>query len=85
MNPLFVDTSVMVALASGEPGHRQLSQILESATDVFASPLREAELGSALAREEVADAGRLLDGPLSYRQRRGLPPQSSPPIRATRT
>lgn len=62
MNPLFVDTSVMVALAFAEPGHRQLSKILESATDLFASPLLEAEFRSALAREEVPDADRLLDG-----------------------
>jgi predicted nucleic acid-binding protein len=58
---IFVDTSVLVALAFGEAGHRRIAEVLESATDLFASPLLEAEFRSALAREETGDTPGLLE------------------------
>lgn len=61
MTRLFVDTSVLVVLAAGEPGHRRIAEVLESATDLFASPLLEAEFRSALVREEVGNAPGLLE------------------------
>lgn len=61
MTPLFVDTSVLVALAFGEPGHGRASEVLGSATDLFASALLEAEFRSALSREGVADGVELLN------------------------
>jgi predicted nucleic acid-binding protein len=64
---LFVDSSVLVALAFGEAGHARIARTLESADDLFASPLLEAEYRSALAREGVTredadDAVELLAG-----------------------
>lgn len=61
MSRLFVDTSVLVALAFDEPGHERVAEVLESADDLFATPLLEAEFRSALAREEVVDGVGLLD------------------------
>lgn len=61
MSRLFVDTSVLVALAFEEPGHERVAEVMESADDLFASPLLEAEFRSALAREEVVDGIGLLD------------------------
>lgn len=61
MTRLFVDTSVLVALAFAEPGHRQIAEALESANDLFASPLLEAEFRSALAREEAGNELGLLE------------------------
>lgn len=67
MSRLFVDTSVLVALALGEAGHKGLARRLESAEDLFASPLLEAEYRAALVhegltREEATDAAELLAG-----------------------
>jgi predicted nucleic acid-binding protein len=62
---LFVATSVLVALAFEESDHDRIVRNLESADDLFASPLLEAEYRSALAREgltrgEADNAGELL-------------------------
>lgn len=53
MTRLFVDTSAIVALAFGEPGHERVRDLMSAAGDVFASPLLEAEFRAALAREDV--------------------------------
>jgi predicted nucleic acid-binding protein len=57
---LFVDTSVLVALAFGEPGHKRIRDLMSAAADVFASPLLEAEFRAALARERVDQDTSLL-------------------------
>jgi len=51
----YVDSSVMVALAFGEAGSGALARTLAGFDRLVASNLLEAELRSALAREDVAD------------------------------
>jgi predicted nucleic acid-binding protein len=58
---LFVDTSALVALAFGEPGHKRVRHLMSAAADVFASPLLEAEFRAALAREQVDQDTSLLE------------------------
>jgi predicted nucleic acid-binding protein len=48
----FVDSSVLVAIAFEEPGAQDLRSRLAGFGELLASPLLEAELASALAREE---------------------------------
>lgn len=56
----YVDTSCMVAIAFGEPGARRVARRLESFDALLSSNLLEAELRSALLREEApADTGLL--------------------------
>jgi len=61
MRAAYVDSSCLVAIALGEPGYKSIAADLESRDRLLASPLLEAELRSALAREKVtADASQLL-------------------------
>jgi predicted nucleic acid-binding protein len=62
MTVAYVDTSCLVAVAFGEPGAEELARRLETYDEVVSSNLLEAELRSALAREEVPDDSGLLDG-----------------------
>jgi predicted nucleic acid-binding protein len=57
---LFIDTSAVVALAFGEPGHERVRELLMTAPDVFAAPLLEAEFRAALAREGAPQETALL-------------------------
>lgn len=61
MKRLFVDTSAVVALGFGEPGHERVRDLMSAARDLFASPLLEAEFRAALAREEVAQETKLIE------------------------
>ena len=65
----FVDSSVLVAIAFEEPGAQDLRSRLAAFDELLASPLLEAELASALAREETeanaANAAHLLE-PLHF-------------------
>ena len=62
----FVDSSVLVAIAFEEPGAQDLRSRLAAFDELLASPLLEAELASALAREETeATAAHLLE-PLHF-------------------
>jgi predicted nucleic acid-binding protein len=58
---LFVDTSALVALAFQEPGYRWVGECLNSASDLFASPLLEAEFRAVLQREEAENGLELLE------------------------
>ena len=49
----YVDTSCLVAIAFGEAGSRKLATRLRSFDRLMSSNVLEAELRSALAREEV--------------------------------
>lgn len=60
MKACYVDTSYLVAIAFGEPGGGELAERLSSFDLVLSSILLEAELRSALAREEVRGADVLL-------------------------
>jgi len=77
----YVDSSCVVALAFGEPGAERLGEVLKSFEALYSSPLLEAELRSALAREKIGeDPARLLesidwvhvDRPLTAEIRRAL-------------
>ena len=59
----YIDSSCLVAIAFGEAGAARVARRLERLDRLFASNLLEAELRSALAREEVsADPAGLLSG-----------------------
>ena len=59
----YIDSSGLVAIAFGEAGAARVARRLERLDRLFASNLLEAELRSALAREEVsADPAGLLSG-----------------------
>lgn len=60
MKLAYVDTSCLVAIAFGEPGHEALAEELQSYDRLFASNLAEAELRSAFAREGVDEPAALL-------------------------
>ncbi len=62
MTVAYVDTSCLVAIAFGERGARPLARRLEEYDQIVSSNLLEAELLSALTREEAADGGDLLTG-----------------------
>jgi PIN domain-containing protein len=47
----YVDSSYLIAIAVGEPGHRDLTEKLDRYPRVFSSLLLEAELRSALSRQ----------------------------------
>ncbi len=53
MSAAYVDSSVLVAIALGEVGSEALSQRLAGFGRLYSSNLLEAELRSALAREDV--------------------------------
>jgi predicted nucleic acid-binding protein len=50
----YVDSSLLLAIAFGEPGAARLAERLDRFDDVYASNLVEAEVMSALAREAIA-------------------------------
>jgi predicted nucleic acid-binding protein len=50
----YVDSSLLLAIAFGEPGAARLTERLDRFDDLYASNLVEAEVVSALAREGVA-------------------------------
>lgn len=60
MKACYVDTSCLVAIAFDEPGAPRLAERLATFDLVLSSTLLEAELRSALAREEIQGAERLL-------------------------
>ncbi len=60
MTAAYVDTSCLVAIAFDEPGARQVARRLARFDRLVSSNLLEAELRSALLREQVAGDGRLL-------------------------
>ena len=62
MTAAYVDTSYLVAIVYGEPGWEECASRLQSFDILLSSNLLEAELGSALEREEVTDAPTILDG-----------------------
>lgn len=53
MKVAYVDSSCLVAIAFDEPGARQMARMLRSYDELFSSNLLEAELRSALRREEL--------------------------------
>lgn len=55
MNAVYVDTSCVVAIAFGEPGHEAVARGLESFDALLASNLLAAEPRAVLARERVPD------------------------------
>jgi uncharacterized protein with PIN domain len=67
----YVDSSCLVAVAFGEPGADRLSKELDGFDLLLSSNLLEAELRSALAREQVAEApGPLLEEAIERARRR---------------
>lgn len=61
MSSAYVDTSVFVAIALGEPGGERLAGRLSALDRIYSSDLLEAELLASLQRENVdADPGPLL-------------------------
>ena len=56
----YVDSSCLVAVAFGEPGFESVVAQLNDLDQLYSSNVLEAELGSALRREGVQDAGALL-------------------------
>lgn len=61
MSVAYVDTSCLVAIAFGERGAAPLARRIARFDTLVSSNLLEAELRSALAREETGEAGTLLD------------------------
>ena len=66
MRAAFVDSSCLVGIALGERSSAKLASRLEAFDVLLASPLLEAELRCALARERVAADPRGLLDPLSW-------------------
>ena len=62
MSAAYLDTSCLVAVAFGEPGHEQLTAQLDRLDQLFSSNLLEAELRAVLRREGVDEGDRLMDG-----------------------
>lgn len=61
MKVAYVDSSVLVAIAFGEKGYRKQVLRLQAYDRLVSSNLQEAELSSALVREDVSvDPGGLL-------------------------
>ena len=60
MSLAYVDTSCLVAVAFDEPGAQELAMQLEGYDRLMASNLLEAELRSALTRENVTNDGIVL-------------------------
>jgi predicted nucleic acid-binding protein len=58
----YLDTSCLVAVAFGEPGHESLAARLDGVDQLFSSNLLEAELRAALRREGVGGGEALIDG-----------------------
>ncbi len=66
MKAAYVDTSCLVAIAFGEKGSAQVRQSLLAYDEILSSNLLEAELRSALRRENfAADPGELIS-PISW-------------------
>ena len=62
----YVDTSLLVGIAFGEPGGRKLATRLSQFDRLFSSSLLEAEFRSALIREGVVGSGVELLSLLSW-------------------
>jgi len=62
----YVDTSVLVAIAVGEPGHERLSRQLRGCDRLFSSNLLEAEFRATLAREAVEEDAERLLSPITW-------------------
>lgn len=60
MNPAYLDTSVLLSVALGEPGHQETARWLEERPLLFSSNLLEAEFRSALSREGQSSGLQLL-------------------------
>ncbi|MEZ4426005.1 MAG: PIN domain-containing protein [Gemmatimonadota bacterium] len=60
MRLAYVDTSVLVAIAFGEPGAEQLARHLADFDERVSAALTEAEVRAAFAREEVPFAPALI-------------------------
>ena len=62
MRAAYVDTSSVLAICFLEPGHRNISDGLDSYDETFSSNLMEAECLAAMMREEIeSPAVELLD------------------------
>lgn len=66
MRIAYVDTSVLIAIAFGEPGGDALAGRLERYDVIASANLLEAELLSALRREGVAESAEDVLGGLSW-------------------
>lgn len=77
MKAAYLDTSCLVAVAFDEPGARGLADEIVAFAELFASNLLEAELRSALAREEVGHDPALLTGVTWILPDRPLSPEIS--------
>lgn len=62
MSVAYLDTSCLVAVAFGEPGHEALTAQLDRLDQLFSSNLLEAELRAVLRREGVEEGESLMDG-----------------------
>lgn len=62
MSAAYLDTSCLVAVAFGEPGHEALTAQLDRLDQLFSSNLLEAELRAVLSREGVEEGESLMDG-----------------------
>lgn len=62
MSAAYLDTSCLVAVAFGEPGHEALTAQLDRLDQLFSSNLLEAELRAVLRREGVEEGESLMDG-----------------------
>ena len=60
MRLAYVDTSCLVSVAFGGPGHQEVAARLEMQDRLFSSNLLEAELRAALRREQVTEGGEQL-------------------------
>ena len=63
MKAAYIDTSCLVAIAFAEPGSRRILRLLGSYDDLLSSNLLEAELRSALRRENATkDPAEMISG-----------------------
>lgn len=62
----YIDTSVVIGIAFGEPGAGAFSSRLGRFDRVFSSNLLEAEFRSTLLREKVEDSGEAFLGFISW-------------------
>jgi predicted nucleic acid-binding protein len=60
MKRAYVDTSCLVAVALGEPGHEKVEELLDTFDVLHSSILSEAELRARLSREGIASDGSAL-------------------------
>ncbi|MCA9640733.1 MAG: PIN domain-containing protein [Myxococcales bacterium] len=66
MQIAYVDTSIVVALALGEPAGVALRPVIEALDEVCSSALLEAEFLATLAREAVGDEPSHYLAPISW-------------------